>query len=169
MINKKYILVIDMILLVGSLLLIGGLVGYTQPRVIAPINDYVSTNGNILFEFKNADLILLDDNLEFSSPQEFRVEDNLVINLLPGVYYWKIIGVLESEVRQFTIESEVGLRLEKSNNKGEYRVVNSGNDRLDVDIYEGGRFTGSVVLDVSDSINVGVLEGNKFVGGKING
>jgi hypothetical protein len=159
--NKK-IIVVDLILVLGSLLLISGLVGYSMPLVVAPLDDYVSTNGSVLFEFDNADLILIDDNLDFTSPDKIYVQNDLVVKLKPGTYYWKIQGMKESDIRKLTIESEVSLRLKKFEN--EYKVVNSGNDRLNVDIYDGGKLAGNVVLDVEDSIEVG--ENDKFIGGK---
>ena len=55
--NKK-ILAIDLILIVGSLLIIASLVGYSRPLVIAPIDDLQTTNNSILFSFEKADVIL---------------------------------------------------------------------------------------------------------------
>ena len=160
-INKK-ILAIDLVLVLGSLLVIAGLVGYTQPKVIAPIDDYVSTNGNVLFEFKKADLILIDDNIKFSSPTEIHVKDGILVNLKPGNYYWKIIGVFESEVRQLTIKSEIELRLNEKED-GNYEVVNSGNTKLNVDVYNNGKLTGKVALNPGET---DVKKGNKFLGGQ---
>jgi len=161
MVGKKHILAIDFILVIGSLLLVAGFVGYSQPLVIAPIDGHTSTDGAVLFEFEKADLILIDDNLDFSSPQEIYVEDNLVINLKPGVYYWKVFGAFESDVREIKIESEIDLKLRGSDEDGRYKVVNSGNERLSVDVYDYGKFSGNVVLDVDESKDV---SGTKFIG-----
>ena len=158
---KKTILVIDLVLVVGSLALIAWLVGYSQPLVIAPIDGYTSTDGSILFEFEKADLILIDDNLDFSSPQRIYVEDNLVINLKPGVYYWKVSGALESDVRELTIESEIDLKLKESGTKDVYEVVNSGNERLNVDVYDHGLLSGNIILEKDESSEV---SGTKFIG-----
>ena len=159
MISKK-IIAIDLVFIVGGLLIVGSLVGYSRPLVIAPL-DGLETSGSVLFKFEKADKILIDDNLEFSSPEEYNVQNNLVINLKPGKYYWKITGVLESEIREFTIKSEVDLRVNE--NEGGYEVVNSGNERLNVEVYEHGVLSGNVVLDVDDGEGI---EGDKFVGVK---
>jgi hypothetical protein len=160
--NKK-IIAIDLVLVVGSLLIIGGLVGYAQPLAIAPINDLETTETGVLFEFEKANVILIDDNLEFSSPQEIYVQDNLVVNLKPGVYYWKVKGVLSSEVKKLTIESEVDLKLRELEEK--YEIVNSGNTKLNVDIYGelDGSLIGNVILDVDEDEEV---SGTSFIGGE---
>jgi hypothetical protein len=162
MISKKHIIAIDFILVVGSLLVVAGLVGYAQPLVIAPIDDFTTTDTFVLFEFEKASVILIDDNIDFTSPQKIFVEDNLIINLKPGEYYWKVEGALSSEVRQLTIESEVALKLRKSGlNKDSYEIVNAGNTRLNVDVYEKGELTGNVILGVDEDEEV---SGTKFIG-----
>ena len=161
MINKRHILAIDFIVLIGSLLIIASLIGYSRPLVIAPLEDTTTTDTSILFEFERAEVILIDDNLEFTSPQKIYVEDNLVINLKPGVYYWKVQGALFSDVRKLTIESEVELKIRRADDK--YELVNSGNTRLNVDIYESGELTGNIVLGIDESEKV---SGTKFIGGQ---
>jgi hypothetical protein len=162
--KNKHIIVIDLFLVVGSLLVIAGFIGYSTPLVIAPIDGFNTTDTSVLFSFDRAEVVLIDDNIKFTSPQEIHVENNIVINLKPGVYYWKVKGALSSEVRQLTIESEIDLKLRESE-KG-YEVVNSGNENLEVDIYEQGRFTGNVVLNIDESKEV---SGTKFVGSKLRG
>jgi hypothetical protein len=157
---KRTILLIDFVLVVGSLIAVGFFVDYARPLVIAPINDYKTTNSSILFEFEKAELILIDDNLEFVSPKKIYVEDNIIINLKPGVYYWKVLGTLESEIREFTIESNVDLKVRESL-EGNYEVVNAGNTKLEVEIYDHGRFTEKIVLDVNENLDI---EGDKFIG-----
>ncbi len=157
--ERKYLLLIDAFLIVGSLFLIGGIIGYSTPLVIAPLDGYSTTDTSVLFEFDKADMIMLDDNLEFTSPEKIYVEDNIVINLKPGIYYWKAVGGRESEVRELTIESEINLRIEESD-KG-YEVVNSGNTRLNVDVYNQGKLTGNLVLNPDEREN---SEGDEFIG-----
>jgi hypothetical protein len=158
MINKK-IVAVDFVLIVGSLLIIAGLVGYSRPMAIAPL-DNIITSEPVLFRFEKADLILIDDNLDFSSPEKIYAEDDLIINLKPGKYYWKIEGVLESEVRELTIQSEVNLKLNNAKN-GNYEVLNGGSVKLDVDIYNGGNLVGRTVLDIDENKEV---SGTKFLG-----
>jgi len=165
--NKKYILGIDLLVVVGTLMAIAILVGYARPLVIAPTDELSTTNTAVLFSFEKANLILIDDNLEFSSSEEIYVEDNLVINLKPGVYYWKVVGALPSEVRKLTIESEVDLKLRRvASGDDSYEIVNSGNTELNVDVYQGEELTGNVVLGVDENKEV---SGTKFVGKQDSG
>ena len=167
MINKKYILGIDLLVVVGTLVVIAILVGYARPLVIAPTDELSTRNTAVLFSFEKANLILIDDNLEFSSSEEIYVEDNLVINLKPGVYYWKVVGALPSEVRKLTIESEVDLKLRRvASGDDSYEIVNSGNTELNVDVYQGEELTGNVVLGVDEHKEV---SGTKFVGREDSG
>jgi hypothetical protein len=157
--TRKKIIAIDLLVLVGSLVIIAATVGYARPLVIAPIDDFETTATAVLFSFKKADVILIDDNLAFSSPQEIFVENNLVVNLKPGEYYWKVKGALSSEVRKLRIVSEIDLKLRKSGEN--YEVVNSGNTKLEVDIYESDEFTEKVVLGIDEGEEI---SGTKFIG-----
>ena len=156
--NKK-IKIIDMVLIFGTIIFLAGFVNYAQPLIISPIDNLETTNGAVLSEFERGNIILIDDNLEFSSPQKIHAEDNLIINLKQGKYYWKIEGILNSKIREFTILSEVNLKLKKVDDK--YRIVNAGNVELDVEIYEDKSFVGNVILDMDESEEV---SGTKFVG-----
>ena len=158
--HNKHILMVDAILILGSLLTVALFVGYAQPLAIAPLDNYLTSNASVLFQFKGADHIFIDDNLEFSSPDTIFVENDALVTLKPGVYYWKVVGAFESEVRQLTVQSQIDLRLRDLGNET-YDVVNSGNDPLSVDIYEQGVLSGNVVLDVDESSK---QSGDKFVG-----
>jgi hypothetical protein len=157
MINKIYI--IDMAVVSVTVMAVLVLVGYTTPAVIAPLGEFNTTNSSVLFEFKNADTILISDNPEFRLPLTLHAEDNLVVSLKPGTYFWKIKGVRESEVRKFTIVSDVDLRLEK---RGEgYAVTNAGNVPLSVQAFNDSVLTGNFILDTnSEKVSSGTL----FVG-----
>ncbi len=157
--NKK-IYAVDLVLIVGSLIGLILLGSYARPLVIAPINDY-ETSKPILFSIEKADRIIIDDNLEFSSPDEFNAEEGLTINLKPGVYFWKAVSNvgLKSDVRKLTINSEIDLRLRKAD-KG-YDIINAGNVNLNVDIYNGTRLIDSISVLSGGEENA---EGNKFVG-----
>ena len=160
---NKQILVIDMVLVIGSLFALAFIIGYARPLVIAPTNDYVTTNTSVLFSFEKADTILLDDNLEFNSPTVISVTDNIIVNLQPGIYYWKVVGALSSEVRQFTISSVIDLRLHDTG-RGTYDVVNSGNIPLDVAVYDHGRYTGNMTLSVDDRVTA--VDNKTYIGGQ---
>ena len=162
---KRYILAIDFVMVVGSLITIAILVGYTRPLVIGPIDDFNTTSTSVLFSFDKGNVILIDDNPEFSSPETIYAEDNLVIQLQPGVYYWKVQGALDSEIRKVTIVSELGLKLKRVSNES-YDIVNSGNTELNVDVYNNDTITGSVVLGIDGTKEV---SGTKFIGSQTNG
>ena len=154
------ILKIDLVLIIGSLVSLIFLVGYVSPLVISPLDNYESSEREILFSIEKADRLLIDDNMEFSSPDDYSVEDGLKIDLEPGKYYWKAVGVVNSEVRTLTINSEVSLELRMSD-EGDYEVVNAGNVGLDVDVYDGEELVNKVKLSVGDGLE---LEADKFIG-----
>lgn len=158
--KTKHVYAIDLILIVGTFMSLMFLVGYSRPLVIAPLDEFETTNSSVLFSIERAEIILIDDNIEFTSPERFNVEDGLMINLKPGVYYWKAESVLKSEVRKLTINSEVDLKLRKLEQG--YGVTNAGNTRLDVEVYNGTELIDKIKLDISDDENV---SGTKFVGG----
>jgi hypothetical protein len=161
-INKIHI--IDTTIIVSTLIIFVSMIiyaGYLNPLVIAPSNDFVTGNTSILFSFENAESILIDDNPEFTSPETINVKDSPVVRLAPGTYYWKVQGVLKSEIRKLTILSEVNLKLKKSEQG--YEVVNSGNVALNVEVYDNETLAGKMILEVDESKNV---SGTKFIGGQ---
>lgn len=155
---REHIWKIDLAIILISVFILIGVVGYARPLVIAPLDGYNSFEDKVLFEFKGADVLLIDDNEEFSSPVEYKVSNGLQINLEPGVYYWKVSGVLGSEVRTLTIKSVVDLELVE--NEDGFGVVNVGNERLNVDIYDGEDFVETKKVGVGE----GVSGGDKFLG-----
>jgi hypothetical protein len=149
----------DFIVIGISVVLLLGVLGYASPLVISPFDNMTTTNASVLFSFDKADTILIDDNVEFSSPMELHAENNLVVNLKPGKYYWKIRGARESKVNTLTIVSEIDLRLREAGSQ--YELVNAGNNKLNVDIYNGSALTGNLILEKDESQNV---TGTLFVG-----
>jgi len=169
--KKSFIYVIDSILIVGMLLSLAGTFYYrgseitgliTGPILNSPENGSLISQA-VLFSFDYGNILLVDDNIEFSTPQEFKVQENVQITLEPGVYYWRVIGEgnKKSEIREFTVQSRIELKLRKSQVGEGYEVVNAGNTKLNVDIYQGGQLTGKIVLDTNQEENV---QGNKFIG-----
>jgi hypothetical protein len=152
---------IDIVLVVISLVVLIGVVGYVNPLVVSPLDDYETSDTEILFSIENAEVLLVDDNLDFTTPDRYQLKDGLKINLKPGRYYWKAVGVLESSPRTLTINSEVDLRL-KFDGEG-YSVLNAGNVRLNVDVYNGMELVDKVKVGVGDDAEV---SGDKFVGGQ---
>ena len=159
---KEHIWKIDLVVIGVSVLVLLVLFGYSRPLVIAPIDEYESVNGEVLFSFERADVLLVDDNSDFTSPDEYRVVDGERVNLEPGVYYWKVSGVLGSEVRTLTILSRVELELVEKD--GEMAVVNAGNVRLNVDVYDGEELVDKMKLDKGDASIVEGEDSVKIVG-----
>tara|TARA_B100001964_G_C14053703_1_gene518205 strand:+ start:342 stop:821 length:480 start_codon:yes stop_codon:yes gene_type:complete len=150
----------DLVLVGISLVALIFVVGYASPLVIAPLDEYESSDGNVLFVIEKADVLMIDDNAEFSSPDEYDVGEGLKISLEPGEYYWKAVGVLGSEVRTLKINSVVDLELIKVGDG--FGVVNRGNVGLNVDVYDGDELVDKVKLGVGD---VTETDGDKIVGG----
>ena len=160
--NKKIIYGIDFVVVVGTLTMLFVIFGYARPLVIGPIDNYESTNISVLFSFEKGELILIDDNIEFSSPQKIYAQDYLVLHLEPGKYYWKIEGALPSSIRSLTINSIVDLKLRKTKNENdEYEVVNAGNTLLNVEVYYNDALNQTLILDIDEGKQV---SGEAFVG-----
>lgn len=157
--HKKHLYMMDSILILATLAGVFFAVNYAQPILKSPSNGYVTTTGAVLFSFEKGDYILIDDNSAFTSPERIAAKDNLVINLKPGTYYWRVEGTLQSEIREITVQSEIDLRLRQSEDG--YELVNAGNVPLNVDIYHYGTLAGNVVVEVDTSKNV---SGTNFVG-----
>ncbi len=160
MITNKHIWGIDLALIGFTVIVLLFLVGYSRPMVIAPLNKYSTTDNGVLFLVKNANVILIDDNPDFTSPNKYFVKNGTVINLEQGKYYWKAVGVLGSKIRTLTIKSEASLKLVKVGDN--FKVVNNGNVNLNVDVYNGTKLVNRIKLTVGSTSKA---NGTKFIGG----
>jgi hypothetical protein len=133
-INRK-ILVIDTVLILGSLIAIAGIIGYTQPFATAPLQ-----SDSTIFTLNNVDYILIDDALDFSSPERIDLNEDVLVSLPSGHYYFKIVGDA-SEVREMTLEFDLKILFDVSGN--EVRVINYGSNDLEVSVYTHGTYTES--------------------------
>ena len=138
------------------------LVGYSRPLVIAPLDDYETTDNEIIFSIEKADSLFIDDNFDFTTPDEYNIKDGLKISLEPGKYYWKAVGVLGSEIRTLTVVSKIDLRILKLDDDS-FGVVNDGNVRLNVDVYNGTDLVDKIKVDVGEEKS---FDGDKIVGGQ---
>ncbi|MBW6442709.1 hypothetical protein K0A97_02925 [Patescibacteria group bacterium] len=177
--DKKPIYIIDLVLVVGTLVslffIIFSPIGGTSslnsfitgraiiPTLESPKEGYVSSD-SILFSFKDGHTLLIDDNPDFRNPQKFTLEDNLYLTLEPGNYYWMVKGIRESEMRKFTIESRVELKM-KETDEG-YEVVNVGNVKLNVDVYEKDEFLERIILNIEEIENLENISEIKIIGGQ---
>lgn len=137
MFNKKYILIIDSILLVGILASAFLLIGYSRPLVIAPLS---SEQGNILFNLPNVDYILIDSTSAFDSPDTIFLDKPF--DLEKGRYFLKFFYGAKSEIREIRFELDVRLELRNidSNNSG---IFNIGQNDLNIDTYNTGSLVNS--------------------------
>ena len=158
--KNNNLLKIDLVLIIGSLATLVFLVGYVNPLVIAPLDNYETSERDILFSIEKAENLIIDDNIDFTTPDEYKIKDGLKIRLEPGKYYWKVTGILNSNVKILTIKSEVNLELRKIDDEN-YGVVNAGNVQLNVDIYNGTEMIDNVRLKVDEEME---SQGVKFIG-----
>lgn len=157
--EHKKVYTIDMIMIVGTVITLGLLVGYSTPLVISPIDNTNSTSSEVLFTIKNANTLLIDDNIGFASPEEYKIIDGLKINLEPGIYYWKAISVLQSEIRTLTIESSVILEFRQSEEG--YIIINAGSEILNVEVYNQTELIEQLELTPQQQTET---NGNKIIG-----
>ena len=144
--NKKYLLIADLILILGSLISVFFVVGYTQPLAIAPLKE----SGSLMFTLPKVDYLLIDEDIKFGSPVALFIGENL--NLVPGRYYVKIDSNESIEIREIKAETDISLQLNKidSNSVG---VFNVGKNVLKVETYKVGTLINSsrVYVDISSA------------------
>jgi len=142
--EEKTIRKIDIALIAAALVAITITINYAIPYVISPIGNTNEASNSVLFSFGKDDLIAIDDSPEFLSPEEIHAKDNLSIILKPGVYYLRISGIASSETRKLTILSEINLKLRSAGRV--YEVINGGDTKLNVDIYENESYKETITL-----------------------
>ena len=123
-------------------------------------------NGNFVnFNSINANVIIISENPDFSNPKYLDLSErkNISFNLNPGRYYWKADNsIIEGLKNEFTIESQVGLGINRSENETD--LVNIGNVKINVTKDENGVMVGHVILtpDESEKIN----DSGEYTGGQ---
>lgn len=109
----------------------------------------VSVNGNFVkFDSINSKVIMISENPDFSNPRyiDFSERKNFTFNLAPGTYYWKSDnGIIQGLSHEFTIESEVGMDINRS--KNETDLVNIGNVKINVTKNKEGVMVGHIILE----------------------
>jgi hypothetical protein len=138
--RQKVIISAQLIFLIG----IFSLVYFLAPHTSYPKNNAMIGYSIVDFGIDNTDIILIDDNPDFSSAVKINLKERNTtrIFLEPGTYYWKAVGILESSVKKFTVISEVNLELKNSSLK------NTGDVPLNITKKSRGTMTGLVILDV---------------------
>jgi len=143
--KTKTILMLEGILLIG---LLAFLFFNTLPKQIFPLHGMTISNQDFLFEIENSEEVVLSTDINFTNYITLKKGDE--ITLPPETYFWKVRGLLkDSEVRNFTIESEVALVLR---DKGElYEIENSGNVDLNLTKKQGDKITIATILNMGES------------------
>jgi hypothetical protein len=112
----------------------------------------VSVVGNFVrFSSINANVIVISENPDFSNPRYLLLNETKAINLnlKPGTYYWKgDNGFIEGMKNEFTIKSEVNIKI---NNGNESEVVNVGNVKINLRKNQDGVMVGKIILDTNES------------------
>ena len=110
-------------------------------------------NGNFVkFNSINANVVIISNNPDFSNPRYIEIGKNksITYDLNPGTYYWKSDnGIIQGLKNKFTIESEVGLGIQK--NENDSGLVNIGNVKINVTKSKEGVMVGHIILSPDDS------------------
>jgi hypothetical protein len=137
---SKTVIVVQLAILVGAFIFVYGF----GPSLDYPRNNEILNQTDVNLKFHNANVILIDDNPDFTSAREIDLNKTNITNITfqPGTYYWKAVGIFESSPRKFVISSEVGLELKNSSLK------NVGNVPLNVTQEEDGVSTGLAIVGI---------------------
>ena len=131
----------------------------------------MGVNGNaVSFNSGNADVIIISENPDFSNPRylDFGNESNLSFSLKPGTYYWKpannfILGM----AKKFTIESGVGMKIEKQGNESD--LVNAGDVKINVTKTKEGITIGYIILEPEEGEMIEDSEDINYTGRQEDG
>ena len=139
---SKIMVIAQFVILAGAVLFIY----LFSPHLDYPRNNQSLDNGVVDCKFRNANLILVDDNPDFRNPMEIDLSklNKTGVRFNPGTYYWKAVGLIESNSQEFTINPNVGLELNEENSS----LKNVGNVPLNVSEKTDSGKTGLVILDV---------------------
>jgi len=133
------IIAVQMIFLLGVALA----VYFLYPRTDVSIDGTV-----VKFKSINANVIIISENPDFSNPRylDFEERKNISFSLKPGTYYWKASnGYIEGLKKEFTIDSEVGLKIDVAENGT--KLANIGNVKLNVSKNSEGMMVGHIILE----------------------
>ena len=113
----------------------------------------VSIHGNFVkFSSENADVIMVSESPDFSDSKYLDLKEikNASLDFKPGKYYWKPYNELvEGFAREFVIESEVGMKIDRAEN--ESGLVNIGNVKINVTRTKAGVMVGRIILEPEQS------------------
>src|SRR3989344_829105 len=145
---------VEKVIVVAEAVLVLGIFSYLYfsitPEAISPISGKTILEPDFVFEISNGEQVIISKDLGFAN--FITLKEGSELDLPPGAYYWKVKNWLkESEVRSFTIESNVGLNLRNGYEKDV--LENSGTVPVDVTKKKGG-ITSKIGVDVGESVEV---------------
>jgi hypothetical protein len=136
--NKKYLLIIDSILLAGLFLLAFIYIGYSQPLVTGSFSEESSS---LMFEIpSDTDYVIVDDNLQFDSPKTLFIGD--VFSLDPGRYYIKSFFESSGQVRELSSEIILNLQVKRTTDDS-MGIFNVNKFSVHLDTYNIGSLVNS--------------------------
>jgi len=158
--KSKAIIILQLTFILGIFFF----VYFFAPKLEYPKDNAILNKKDIGFKFKNANVILVDTNKEFSSPKEIDLDSLNITNILfePGIYYWRAIGILKSPIRKFTINSNVGLELNEENST----LKNIGDVQLNITKKNRSGITGLVILNIDVEYPIDLEANTTYHGGQ---
>jgi hypothetical protein len=120
--------------------------------ILYPRTEIILNKDFISFNSINANVIIISENPDFSNPKYLDLSErkNISLSLEPGTYYWKSDnGVIQGLKKEFTIESEVGLNINREENKTD--LINVGNVKINVTKDDKGTIVGHIILGPEES------------------
>lgn len=128
------------------------------PQAYAPISGQTIFEPDFVFDVGNGEEIVISTSPEFEN--SIVLKEGSEIDLPVGTYYWKVRNwVRESEVRMFTLESNVGLNLRTGSEKD--LLENSGNVDAKVKEKNSGITTDIGVGGFTEVEKGGTFEGSQ--------
>lgn len=152
------------ILQVIFLVVIGVVLYVLYPRTILDVEGTA-----VNFKSVNANVIVLSENPDFSNPRYIDVEKGkeTEFELYPGTYYWKASNnYIESLKNEFTIESEVGMKINRGGKNEEENdsLVNIGNVKINVTKSKEGIMVGHIILEPNEETEIEEGVDEKYTG-----
>ncbi len=128
------------------LAIIGIIVYFLYPKTEIDVSGTV-----VNFKKINANTIMISENPDFSNSRylDFEERKNISFSLKPGTYYWKASnGYIEGLKKEFTIDSEVGMKIDVEENGT--KLANIGNVKLNVSKNSEGMMVGHIIFEPNE-------------------
>ena len=147
--------------------------------MLYPRTAFELQGNSVAFRSMNANVIVISENPDFSNPRYIDVAEyengNVSFNLKPGTYYWKPSNSFIQGIRKkFTINSEVGMKIDRKTNEtagseeNESELVNIGDVKINVTKTKEGITVGYIILEPDESEEIDDKPDEKYTGGEAN-